>query len=73
MCNLHQVNYAKEFAQRVVGVSAGQIVFEGRPDQLDDAMLHRIYPGIDDGVQGLPPPQPPEPHAHAKGWALEDA
>jgi len=74
VCNLHQVNYAREFAQRVVGVSSGQIVFEGRPDQLDDAMLHKIYPGIDDGVQGLAPPRPPEaPHPHAKGWALEDA
>jgi peptide/nickel transport system ATP-binding protein len=73
VCNLHQVNYAREFAQRVVGVSAGQVVFEGPPEALTDDILHKIYPGIDDGIQGLPLPQPPAPaHAHVN-WAVEDA
>jgi phosphonate transport system ATP-binding protein len=73
VCNLHQVNYAREFAQRVVGVSAGQVVFEGPPEALTDEILHKIYPGIDDGIQGLPLPQPPAPaHAHVN-WAVEDA
>jgi phosphonate transport system ATP-binding protein len=47
LCNLHQVPYAREFADRIVGISAGRVVFEGTPAQLDDAALARIYPGLD--------------------------
>jgi phosphonate transport system ATP-binding protein len=45
ICNLHQVDYACEFAQRVIGVAAGRIVFEGHPRELTDEVLQRIYPG----------------------------
>ena len=45
ICNLHQVDYAMEFGQRIIGVAAGRIVFEGRPDELTEEVLHRIYPG----------------------------
>jgi phosphonate transport system ATP-binding protein len=47
LCNLHQVEYAFEFADRIVGVCAGRVVFEGTPAQLDDAVLARIYPGLE--------------------------
>ena len=51
ICNLHQVDYAREFAQRVIGVAAGRIVFEGRPDELTDEVLHLIYPGgVEEGT-----------------------
>jgi len=43
ICNLHQVDYAKEFAERIVGVSSGHIVFEGSPSALDESALQRIY------------------------------
>jgi len=43
LCNLHQVEYAKEFSERVVGMSRGSVVFEGPPAQLTDEILHRIY------------------------------
>jgi phosphonate transport system ATP-binding protein len=46
LCNLHQVEYAIEFADRIVGIGAGRVVFEGTPAQLDDAALARIYPGL---------------------------
>ena len=45
LCNLHQVGYAREFADRIVGIHAGRVVFEGTPDALDDRALGRIYPG----------------------------
>jgi phosphonate transport system ATP-binding protein len=48
VCNLHQIEYAREFGERIVGVSAGRIVFEGGPDELTDAVLHRIYPGLEE-------------------------
>ncbi len=47
VCNLHQVDYAKEFAQRIVGVSAGRIVFDGPPEKLTEDILHKIYPDND--------------------------
>jgi phosphonate transport system ATP-binding protein len=48
VCNLHQIDYAREFGERIVGVSAGRIVFEGGPEQLTGEVLHRIYPGLED-------------------------
>jgi phosphonate transport system ATP-binding protein len=47
LCNLHQVPYAREFADRVVGMHAGRIVFEGTRDELDAGVLSRIYPGLE--------------------------
>ena len=49
VCNLHQIDYAKEFGERILGVSGGRIVFEGGPEQLTGDVLHRIYPGLDEG------------------------
>lgn len=54
VCNLHQVDYAREFAERVVGMANGKIVFDGRPDELSEEALKRIYPGLDDaGMRDL--------------------
>jgi phosphonate transport system ATP-binding protein len=47
LCNLHQVGYAMEFADRVIGIHAGRVVFEGLPDALDRHALARIYPGLE--------------------------
>lgn len=43
VCNLHQVDYAKEFGDRVVGLAQGRVVFDGAPAALDDAALQAIY------------------------------
>ena len=43
VCNLHQVDYAREFSDRVVGLSQGRMVFDGAPDSLDEAALNAIY------------------------------
>lgn len=45
VCNLHQVDYAREFGDRIVGLAHGRVVFDGAPSALDDAELARIYPG----------------------------
>jgi phosphonate transport system ATP-binding protein len=45
LCNLHQVEYAREFADHLVGISAGHVVFDGSAAQLDAAALQRIYSG----------------------------
>jgi phosphonate transport system ATP-binding protein len=47
LCNLHQVDFGIEFADRIVGIEGGRVVFEGTPSQLDEAALARVYPGLD--------------------------
>ncbi|WP_028605607.1 phosphonate ABC transporter ATP-binding protein [Ottowia thiooxydans] len=49
VCNLHQIDYAREFGERIVGVSGGRIVYDGGPEGLTDEVLRRIYPGLDEG------------------------
>ncbi len=42
LCNLHQVEYAREYAERVVGLSHGTIVFDGPSGKLSDDILQQI-------------------------------
>ncbi len=60
VCNLHQVDYAREFGDRIVGLSQGRMVFDGVPSMLDEAALNAIYSGE---------PQPVG-HAPEQGAAL---
>ncbi|MFN3685207.1 phosphonate ABC transporter ATP-binding protein [Salinarimonas sp.] len=41
--NIHDVLLAKMFVDRIVGLRAGEIVFDGPPETLDDEALTRIY------------------------------
>jgi phosphonate transport system ATP-binding protein len=45
LVNIHDVPLARRFAQRIIGLNAGRVVFEGRPGDLDGAVLDRIYGG----------------------------
>lgn len=41
--NIHDVALARRFADRIVGMSAGQVVFDGPPADLNDDHLRQIY------------------------------
>ena len=41
--SLHQLEYAREFADRIIGLSHGAVVFDGRSDELTDDVLEKIY------------------------------
>ena len=43
LCNLHQVEYAREYAERVVGLSWGELIFDGPSGKLTDDILRQIY------------------------------
>jgi phosphonate transport system ATP-binding protein len=43
--NIHNVELARRFADRVVGMSKGEIVFDGPPQALEDRHLMQIYGG----------------------------
>jgi phosphonate transport system ATP-binding protein len=45
VCNLHQVDYAKEFGDRIVGLSQGRVLFDRLPGELSEAELHELYAG----------------------------
>jgi len=45
LCSLHQIDLAREFADRIVGMHAGEIVFDGTADELTDDILNLIYDG----------------------------
>ena len=47
LINIHEVNLALEHADRIVGLHDGELVFEGTPDDLDEAALDRVYRGAD--------------------------
>jgi len=41
--NLHQVDVAMKYAKRIIGITAGQIVFDGSAEQITKAIIHEIY------------------------------
>ena len=41
--NIHDVALAKLFVQRIVGLQAGEVVFDGPPESLDSSVLTQIY------------------------------
>lgn len=43
LVSLHQVDLVQRYADRVIGLAAGQVVFDGPPSGLDTATLARIY------------------------------
>jgi phosphonate transport system ATP-binding protein len=64
LCNLHQVAYAREFADRIVGICGGRVVFRGTPEDLVTSALQRIYPGLgEDAADAVESVQPAAPRA----------
>jgi phosphonate transport system ATP-binding protein len=43
--NMHDVELAKRFASRIVGMSGGNVVYDGAPAGLNDDQLKQIYGG----------------------------
>ena len=41
--SLHQVEYARQFADRIIGLHQGQVVFDDQPQQLTEAVVQRLY------------------------------
>jgi len=48
--NIHDVVLAQNFADRIIGLQAGQVVFDGLPSELSHQALTRIY-GAEDWAQ----------------------
>jgi phosphonate transport system ATP-binding protein len=43
LCNLHSLDLARGYCDRLIGMSAGRIVFDGTPDTLTEHIAREIY------------------------------
>lgn len=46
--NLHQVDVAKKYSDKIIGINSGSKVFDGSPSELTKEKIHEIY-GSDEG------------------------
>ena len=49
ICNLHLLQTAKDYCDRIIGMRKGAIVFDGAPSQLSDSLAREIYGGSEPG------------------------
>ena len=49
ICNLHTLDTARQYCDRIVGIAAGEVLFDGAPDELTLDAVRRIYGVEDDG------------------------
>jgi len=47
LVNIHDVELARRYADRVIGMSGGHVIYDGTPDGLNDGVLKQIYGGED--------------------------
>jgi len=43
LCNLHSLDIARSYCDRLIGMANGRISFDGAPAQLTDAVAHELY------------------------------
>ena len=45
--NIHNVDLAKRYARRIIGMTGGEVVYDGPPEGLEHSHLKHIYGGED--------------------------
>ncbi|MBB3140487.1 phosphonate ABC transporter ATP-binding protein [Halomonas organivorans] len=45
LINIHNVGEAREYTQRIVGMRFGRLIFDGKPDELDQDAMDAVYSG----------------------------
>jgi len=43
ICNLHFLSLVRQYATRVIALKSGRLVYEGTPDEIDEAWFEKIY------------------------------
>ncbi len=64
LVNLHHLDTAREYCGRIIGMSAGRVVFDGPPEALTEARIAQVY-----GAAAPRAPLEPEPAAVPAGLA----
>ncbi|MET0968011.1 MAG: phosphonate ABC transporter ATP-binding protein [Tardiphaga sp.] len=55
MCNLHSLDLARTYCDRLIGMSAGRVVFDGAPAELTEHIARELYDLEADEVMGSVP------------------
>ena len=45
LINIHHVDLALQYCDRVIGIRAGEVVYDGPAAEVNDAVLKQIYQG----------------------------
>ncbi|KKB11576.1 phosphonate ABC transporter ATP-binding protein [Devosia geojensis] len=48
ICNLHTLDAARAYCDRIVGMARGRVVFDGAPGELTGEVIQQIYGGADE-------------------------
>lgn len=59
VCNLHSLDLARSYCDRLIGMSAGRIVFDGAPEALTDQIARELYDLEANEVMGAAPVHAP--------------
>jgi phosphonate transport system ATP-binding protein len=59
ICNLHSLDLARTYCDRLIGMASGRIVFDGAPATLTEHIARELYDLEADEVMGAPVPQDP--------------
>lgn len=43
LMNSHNLEFSQEFSDRIIGLKDGTVVFDGKPGEMDDEILRKIY------------------------------
>ena len=54
LCNLHSLDLARSYCDRLIGMSAGRVVFDGAPAELTDHIARELYDLEANEVLGAP-------------------
>jgi len=60
ICNLHSLDLARSYCDRLIGMAAGRVVFDGAPETLTDHIARELYDLEADDVMGAAPAQAPD-------------
>lgn len=59
VCNLHSLDLARTYCDRLIGMSAGRVVFDGAPERLTDHIARELYDLEANDVMGAMASQEP--------------
>ena len=63
LCNLHSLDLARSYCDRLIGMSAGRVVFDGAPSALTEHIARELYDLEANEVMGTPPAPMPADEA----------
>ena len=57
IANLHQLDYAKHYCTRIIGINGGKIVYDGAPEGISRSVIQQIYKDAkcQDGMHWIAP------------------